>query len=96
MSLSDLFMQAKLQAERTQTDRALDLRGGARLAVRVLDGVTTLTISRKAKRLSDTELVTFKRDCAIPTDAARFPTEGQGLKGDSYYVAYRWAEGVDQ
>jgi hypothetical protein len=92
MSLANLFMELKIQAARNQTDRALDLKGGARLAVRVVDGVTTLTISRKGKRLGDTELVTFKRDCAIPPDAARYPAEGQGLKGDSWYVAFRWSD----
>jgi hypothetical protein len=89
-------MQAKLQAARTGTDRPLDLKGGARLVVRVHDGIVTLTISRKGKRLGATELVTFQQHCAIPAEAARYPAEGQGLKGDAYYVAYRWAEGVDQ
>ena len=38
MSLADLFMQLKIQAERTGTDRRLDLKGGARLA----DGAAAL------------------------------------------------------
>jgi len=92
MSLANLYTELHRRARESGEDRALDLKGGARLAVRVLDGVTTLTISRKGKRLGDTELVTFKRDCGVPTDAIRFPPDGQGLKGDAYYVAYRWRD----
>ena len=97
MSLADLFMQLKIQAERTGTDRRLDLKGGARLAVRVQDGVTTLTISRKAKKVGATELETFRRDCAIPAYASRWPHEQQTTRTDEqgelwWYVAYRWRE----
>jgi hypothetical protein len=92
MSLANLYTELHRRARESGEDRALDLRGGARLAVRVLDGVTTLTISRKSRRLGDTEIVVFKRDCGVPPDAIRFPLEGQGLKGDAYYVAFRWRE----
>jgi hypothetical protein len=98
MSLSDMFMHEKIQAARTGTDRPLNLSGGARLVVRSLDGVVTLTIARgKGKKLGDREIITFKEQCGVPENAARFPAEGQGQKGDSWYVAYRWKEeGVDQ
>lgn len=46
MSLVSLFMEAKIQAARTGEDRPMELRGGARLVVRSIDGVITLTISR--------------------------------------------------
>jgi hypothetical protein len=93
VSLANMFLEAKIQAARTGTDRPLELRGGARLVVRSIDGVVTLTISRSKKRVGDTELVTFRRDCGVPSDAARFPAEGQGQHGESWYVAYRWLEG---
>lgn len=97
MSLADLFMQLKIQAERTGEDRRLDLKGGARLAVRVQDGVTTLTIQRRAKKVGATELETFRRDCGIPAYASRWPAEQQTTRTDAdgvlwWYVAYRWAE----
>lgn len=100
MSLANLFMELKIQAARNQSDRALDLKGGARLAVRVLDGVTTLTISRKMKRLGDVEIVTFQQQCGVPSTAIRFPLEGQRTierDGATWHaITYRWAEGVDQ
>ena len=92
MSLSNLYTELHRRASQTGEDRAIDLKGGARLAVRVRDGVTTLTISRKGKRLGDTELTTFKQHCSVPPTATRFPADGQGLKGESWYVAFRWAE----
>jgi hypothetical protein len=96
MSLANLYTELHRRAQQSGEDRALDLKGGARIAVRVLDGVTTLTVSRKGKKIGDAELVTFKRDCGVPPDAARYPAEGQSMHGDSWFVAYRWVEGVDQ
>ena len=93
MSLANLYTELHRNAARTGTDRPLELRGGARLVVRSIDGVVTLTISRAKKRVGDTELITFRRDCGVPPDAARYPAEGQGQHGDAWYVAYRWAEG---
>jgi hypothetical protein len=100
MSLANLYTELHRAAARSGTDRALDLKGGARLAVRVQNGVTTLTIARKAKKVGDTELITFKRDCGVPSDAVRFPSDAQGTREYEgsiwYYITYRWAEGVDQ
>jgi len=92
-----MFLQAKIQAQRTHTDRPLNLAGGARLVVRVQDEIVTLTISRKKKRVGDTELLTFKRDCNVPEGAVRFPQEGQNPREAAdgttwWYVAYRWRE----
>jgi hypothetical protein len=96
MSLSSMYQELHRRAAETGEDRALDLRGGARIAVRVKDGVVTLTISRSKKKVGDTELITFKRDCGVPDDAARYPAEGQGVKEHSgmpwHYIVYRWAE----
>jgi hypothetical protein len=100
VSLSSIYIELHRAAARTGIDRAIDLKGGARLAVRVQAGIVTLTISRKAKKLGTTEIDTFKRDCGVPASAIRFPLDTQGTKEHDgatwFYVAYRWAEGVDQ
>jgi len=96
MSLANLYTELHRNAARSGEDRALDLKGGARLAVRVQEGVTTLTISRSKKALGSVEIETFKRDCGVPSDAIRFPQEGQGVKEHDgmpwHYIAYRWRE----
>jgi hypothetical protein len=84
------------RAQQSGADRALDLKGGARIAVRVQADITTLTISRSKKPLGATEIETFKRDCGVPASAIRFPLEGQGVKEHGgmpwHYIAYRWRE----
>lgn len=96
MSLANMFLEARIQAARTGTDRPLELRGGARLVVRVQGGVVTLTISRPKKRVGDTELITFRRDCGVPDTAVRFPQEGQNPRereGVTWHsITYRWRD----
>ena len=96
MSLSSIFTELHRNAARTGQDRAQELRGGARLAVRVQAGVVTLTISRAVKKLSSTEIEVFKRDCGVPPTAVRYPAEGQGTKqfadAPHHFVAFRWRE----
>jgi len=96
MSLANMYLELHRRARETGEDRAANLRGGARIAVRSVDGVTTLTISRKGKALGSTEIETFKRECGVPATAIRFPLEGQNVKprdGDTWhYIAYRWKE----
>jgi len=96
MSLSNLYSELHRRAEQSGQDRALDLKGGARLAVRVKDGIVTLTISRSKKPLGATELETFRRDCGIPASAIRFPLDEQGTRYQEgirwWYIAYRWRE----
>lgn len=97
MSLTNIYTELHRRARETGEDRSADLRGGARLVVRVLNDVTTLTISRPKKPLGATEIETFKRDLAIPIEAVRFPLEEQGTRkgGDGviwWYIAYRWRE----
>jgi hypothetical protein len=100
MSLTSIYTELHRQAARTGTDRAQDLAHGARLAVRVLEGVVTLTIARKGKRLGATEIEVFKRDCGVPETAVRFPQEGQQVRereGAQWHaISYRWREGDDQ
>ena len=96
MSLSSIYTELHRQAARTGQDRAQELKGGARLAVRVLEGIVTLTISRKGKRLGVSEIDTFKRDCGVPETAVRFPEEGQQVRereGSQWHsISYRWRE----
>jgi len=96
MSLADIYTELHRNAARTGQDRAMELKGGARLAVRVQSGVVTLTISRKSKRLGDVEIVTFRRDCGVPADAIRFPLDEQGQRTVDnvtwHFISFRWRE----
>jgi hypothetical protein len=98
MSLTAIYFELHRRAQETGESRGHTFTGGARLAVAVSGNQTTLTIMRKGKKVGDTELTTFKRDCNVPTDAIRYPIEGQGQRvGDAgvtwHFVAYRWLEG---
>lgn len=96
MSLSNIYSELHRRASETGIDRAQTLGKGARIAVRVQDGVTTLTISRALKPLGAAEIETFKRDCGVPASAVRFPLEGQGTtlrEGMQWhYIAWRWRD----
>jgi hypothetical protein len=97
MSLSSLYAELHYHAARSGNDRSLELKGGARLGVRVIGDVTTLTISRKGKALGATEIEVFKRDCGVPSTAIRFPQEGQRtIERDGvtwHAITFRWREG---
>jgi hypothetical protein len=94
MSLANMFVEMKRRARETGDDRATDLKGGARLAVRVRSDV--ITISRKEKALGATEVETFKRDCGVPATAERLPDAGQRTRerdGATWHtITYRWRE----
>ena len=96
MSLSSIYTELHRRAKDTGQDRAIDLKGGARIAVRVQANVTTLTISRANKKVGATEIEVFKRDCGVPSSAIRFPMEEQGRHEHDgalwHYVAYRWRD----
>ncbi len=100
MSLSGIYLDLWRTAQETGRDASRELHGGARLAVRVQDGVVTLTIARRTKRVGDVELKTFKRDCNVPESAIRFPLEGQRIverDGATWHaVSYRWKEVADE
>jgi len=99
MSITAIYQELFRHALRTGEARGQTLSKGARLTVRAKDGVVTLTISRKTKRVGDSELEVFKRDCGVPADAERRPAEGQNTMehaGDTWwYIAYRWLEDWD-
>lgn len=97
MNLTGIYTDLHRQAARTGQDRRQELKGGARIAVRVRDGVVTLTISRKGKKLGDVEITTFRRDCGVPATATRYPLDEQGTRKDEagaqwWCVTYRWGE----
>lgn len=96
MSLANIYLELLRRARETGDDRATDLKGGARLAVRVRSDVITLTISRKEKALGASEVETFKRDCGVPAAAERLPDAGQRQRmrdGATWHtITWRWRE----
>lgn len=95
--LPQLYAAVAAQARRTGQDTSILLKGGARLCVRITDGVTTLSIARRGKPVGDTELATFRLACQIPPEATRWPAAGQHQRTDAdgatyHQVVYRWKE----
>ncbi|NOK64255.1 MAG: hypothetical protein GFH27_549323n6 [Chloroflexi bacterium AL-W] len=92
--LAQIYQELRRQAARTGQDRAADLPGGARIAVRDTAVSVIVTFSRKGKKLGDVELITFQRVCDIPAGVERIPKEDQAARkrdGDTYHtVSYRW------
>lgn len=103
--ITRIFDELVRNSKRTGKQRNAPLKGGAELVVLVVEDVVTLTIKRPEKSVGDTELVTFRRDCGVPADAAVLTPPEQGtrdvrtpsLNGFSemlvtwYYVTYRWS-----
>jgi hypothetical protein len=100
VTLADLYKRLANEARATGEDRATELTGGARLCVRIRDGVTTLSIARHGKPVGATELITFQRLCVVPPEATRWPAEGQherAVNGKSLWqVVYSWREVIDE
>jgi len=75
-------------------DHPRTLPNGARIAVRIRDGLHTITFSRPDVQLGDTEIDTFVEHCRVPSHARRIPSTGQGLVPNEvrarYYVAFQW------
>lgn len=75
-------------------DHAHTLRNGARMAVRIRDGLHTVTFSRGDVLLGEVEIDTFMAHCGVPSHARRIPTDGQGFRADGlrgrHYVAFQW------
>lgn len=80
-------------------DHATTLRNGARIALRLRNGVQTVTFSRTDVEVGEIELVTFQKHCRIPTHARRIPATGQGERNEGgrlrRYVAFRWEVGSE-
>jgi len=94
--LAELYGHLLDRATATGQDQACQLRGGARIVVRVRAGVITLSLGRKEKPLGDREEITFKLACRVPTEASRIPTTGQCERqkdGATWHiVGYRWSQ----
>lgn len=100
--ITPLYNQIRSRAAATRQVRSIDLKNGARMAIRVkpVDGGEQITLSfaRKKTKLGTTEEIVFKRDCNVPAHAERIPADPslQELKmveGEAWnLVAYRWVE----
>jgi len=100
MSLQTLYQELHRRAAETGKKRGQTLTGGARLTVRVVGDVTTLTISRKGKLVGDTELATFRAACGVPETAERRPNVGQNRMIHEeeywYYLSFRWTVATEE
>lgn len=98
--LGRLFALEVNVARRTGKDQRCALLHGASFVVRVRDGVITVRLKRKGKKLGDTELNTFRAHFGIPPGARRIPAEGQeevtvvedGEQVVYFCVAFRWKD----
>lgn len=92
--LAGLLYELRSAAERHGDDRSLTLSGGARVAWRIKDGRMTFAVSRKEKRVGDTELITFQAAAGVPASAKRIPTDGQTplrVDGETWFrVCWQW------
>jgi hypothetical protein len=91
VALAPLFRDRLEVARRTGRDQRCPLRGGATFAVRVRNGIATITVYRTGKPLGDGELIVFHTQFAVPAAAQRIPAEGQGQREGKHYVAWRWS-----
>lgn len=100
--LSAIYQRLRSAALQSGYDQRHDLPQGARLTVRVRDGVETVTFARRGAVVGSTEEQTFKKHCGVPSGAERIPAEGQQMRRDErgwawHLVAYRWQmEGEQQ
>lgn len=96
MRLADLYRGIEQIARQTGRVKRAALPGGAAIVVKIDGDVHKVMFERKTKPLGDVELITFRRHCAIPDEATRFPPEGQGNTTIddqvAYYVGYSWRD----
>ena len=94
--LRELYEHLLDRARATSEDQACQLRGGARIVVRVRAGIVTLSLGRKEKPLGDREEITFMVACRVPVGATRIPAVGQIEREKDgaiwHVVGFRWAE----
>ena len=95
MKLEVVYDHLLSKATRTGADERIDLKGGARLALRVWDGQIALTIARSPQRVGDRELITFRQICRVPERARRIPEEDQAQRKDAdgkswWVVGFVW------
>lgn len=102
-TLSTIFQQMTKEAARHGRSTA-QLRGGVRLTLTTAEGISTIAVWRRHKRLSDTEIITFQRHFDVPPAARRLPPDGQRERDAAdgtmdegsvrwYGVAWQWGGG---
>ena len=93
-SLKAIYQDMLKKAQALKEDQYHQLARGARIALRLRDGIQTVTFSRMDCGVGQVELGTFVSHCAIPPQAKRIPPEGQGSRKEGvrvrHYVAYQW------
>lgn len=94
--LSDLFRNLAATAAATDTARMIKLGRGMRLAVRVRDGVTLVSVFRPHVPIGATEETTIRVNCRFPQHAERWPALGQRRlhrRGTTWFrIVFRWKE----
>lgn len=95
MKLEAVYDHLLSKAKRSGNDERVDLKGGARLAVRVWDGQIALTVARSPQRVGVRELITFRQICRVSETAKRIPSEGQAQRTDDegkvwHVVGFVW------
>jgi hypothetical protein len=76
--ITGIFNHLAQRAVTSGQDQSHQFQNGVRIAVRVKEGMLTLTITRAEMPVSDVALITFQSGCIVPPDAKRKPHEGQG------------------
>jgi hypothetical protein len=87
--ITRIFNHLLTDARRSGQVQQADLKGGARIYVRVAGSAgsqVTVTFARRGKRLGDTELTTFGAHCNIPASAERLPASGQAERQSTRIV----------
>lgn len=94
--LSDIFRELCATAAATGRDRGIDLSRGTRLAVRVRNGITTVSLARPRIPIGKSEEITVRVNCQFPTHAERLPDAGQRrlhYRGQTWFqVVFRWRQ----
>ena len=100
MKLEAVYDHLLTKATRSGQDEHADLKGGARLALRVMDGQIALTIARSPQRVGDRELITFRQICRVPETAKRIPETDQAarrVEGKTWWtIGWVWTEEPQQ
>ncbi|MBK9711586.1 MAG: hypothetical protein IPO81_09720 [Kouleothrix sp.] len=94
--LADLFAHLRWRAVDTGQPQTLTLRGGARIAVWLHDGLLRFSVARREVEVGEREERTFKQICGVPAGATRVPATGQkqrAVDGATWYqVGWIWPD----
>jgi len=76
MTLAGIYQQMIREASRHGRSTA-QLSGGVKLTLTSVEGISTIAVWRRHKKLSDTEIITFSKHFDVPAGARRLPEAGQ-------------------